>query len=230
MKTLGIIGGMGPYATIDLFKRIVDLTGAEKEWDNIHIIIDNNPHIPSRGRYFECCGESPLNELINSAKRLEQAGADFLIIGCNQAHYFYHDVQKAVSIPILNMIQLTVEHIKNKIPNISRVGVVGAKSTCQINYKKELEESSLTPIIPEDIQDYKDLRTVIDGVKAGKGDKFLLLSIISKLIDKGAEAIILGCTEFPILLKSEDLSTPIFDPNDITTKKVVGVAKEENAI
>ena len=226
MKTIGIIGGMGPYATIDLFKRIVDLTDAEKDWDNIHIIIDNNPQIPSRGRFFECNGESPLPELINSAKRLETAGADFLVIGCNQAHYFHNDVQKQVNIPILNMVEETIEHILKTLPNIKEIGVVGARSTCQINYKQELEKNNLIPIIPEDDKDYKDLRIVIDSIKTGKGDKELLISICNKLIKKGAEAIILGCTEFPIIIKQRDLSVPTFDPNDIITKKAVEIAKE----
>ena len=87
MKTIGIIGGMGPLATVDLYRRIVLRTKAERDQDHIHVIIDSNTDIPDRTKAIIADGEDPTVELVKSAKRLEHAGADFLIMPCNTAHY-----------------------------------------------------------------------------------------------------------------------------------------------
>ncbi len=226
-KIIGILGGMGPYATVDLFKKIIDMTPIEKEKDHLRIIVDNNPKIPSRGRYFAYGEESPVFEMTATAKNLEKAGADFLIIACNQAHHFYDDVQSQIKIPILNIIEEACKYVKNELPNIKKVAVVGAKSTCEIVYKNTLEKYGFIPIIPEN-NDYKKLRKIIDAIKMGKKDKRLLLKICNKLIERGAEAIILGCTEFPIILRKKDLPIPTFDPNWIISKKAIEIAMAKN--
>ena len=93
-KTIGIIGGMGPLATADLFTRIINLTDAQKDAEHIHILIDNNPHIPDRTSAILHGTESPLPYLIESANRLKSAGADFLIIPCITSHGFYDELVK----------------------------------------------------------------------------------------------------------------------------------------
>src|SRR5699024_10166329 len=112
MKTLGILGGMGPLATVKLFEKIVSLTHANKDQEHIHTIIDSNINIPHRSRYILGNGDDPLNELIKSAKRLENAGADFLVMPCNTAHYFYDKIVAVMNIPFLNMIEETAKYIK----------------------------------------------------------------------------------------------------------------------
>ena len=114
MKTIGIIGGMGPLATVDLFGKIVNLTDAKCDNDHIHILIDNNTYIPDRTSYILGDGKNPLDELVKSAKRLKDMGADFLVMPCNTAHYFYNDIINNVSIPFINMIEETASYINNK--------------------------------------------------------------------------------------------------------------------
>jgi len=102
-KIIGILGGMGPEATLDLFHKIIKLTYAEKDQDHLRIIIDNNPKIPDRTDAISGTGKDPLPKLIVTAQILEKAGADFIIIPCNTAHYFISEIQQSIKIPILTL-------------------------------------------------------------------------------------------------------------------------------
>jgi aspartate racemase len=103
MKTIGILGGMGPLATADLYRKIILHTKADKDQDHVHAIIDGNTNIPDRTAYIMGKGENPLPEMIKSARTLERAGVDFIIMPCNTAHHFFDQLAKSVNIPLLNM-------------------------------------------------------------------------------------------------------------------------------
>src|SRR5260370_36852831 len=111
-RVVGIIGGMGPEATVDLMRRVVAKTPARDDQDHIHLIVESNPKIPSRiAHLIEGTGADPTPELIRIAANLQRAGADALAIPCNTAHAYAHSIRRAVSIPLLDMIDLTVEQI-----------------------------------------------------------------------------------------------------------------------
>ena len=112
MKTIGIVGGMGPLAAARLFQRIVVLTKANCDNEHIPMIIDNNTRIPDRTKHILFNGENPAVEMVKSASRLEQMGADAIIIACNTAHYHYDEIVNSVKIPVINMIRETAEYIK----------------------------------------------------------------------------------------------------------------------
>ena len=131
MKTVGIIGGMGTLATIDLFNKIALETNAKSDDEHLHILIDNNAQIPDRSNFILKNGENPTNELIKSAKNLEQIGADFLAIPCNTAHYFYDFINDNVDIEVINMIEETAKIIKeskvSKVVLLATTGTIKAK-------------------------------------------------------------------------------------------------------
>ena len=129
MKIIGIIGGMGPLATVHLFERIVLRTKAEKDQDHIRILIDNNTKIPDRTLAILGNEESPVNELVNSAKMLENSGADFLIMPCNTAHYFIEEIKKNISIPFINMPEEAVKHTYDKYGKDAVVGIMATDGT-----------------------------------------------------------------------------------------------------
>lgn len=139
MKTIGIIGGMGPLATIDLYHRIVELTPARSDAEHIPTVIDSNTRIPDRTASILAGGESPVKELVRSAKRLEAAGADILLIACNTAHYYYDEVQAAAKTKVLNMPRITAKYVKDsgmkRVMLLSttgtvKAGVYGRRSSC----------------------------------------------------------------------------------------------------
>lgn len=227
-KIIGILGGMGPEATIDLFHKIIKFTPAEKDQEHLRIIIDNNPKIPDRTAAILGKGEDPLPALQETAQNLEKAGADFIIIPCNTAHYFLPSIQKSVKIPILNIIEETAKETQKKIPSIKKVGLLASIGTYKTKiYHQYFKKYNIEVIFPEE-KDKEEVMKVIYAVKAGdlsievKGN---ILKIAQKLVDKGAEAIIAGCTEIPLLLKKGDVSVPIIDPTQALAKAAVQKAR-----
>ena len=223
-KIIGILGGMGPEATVDLFYKIIKFTPAEKDQDHLRIIIDNNPKIPDRTAAILGKGEDPLPALRETAQNLEKAGADFIIIPCNTAHYFLPSIQESVKIPILNMIEETAKETQQRIPQIKKVGLLASIGTYKTEiYHQQFKKYNIEVIYPNE-KDKEEVMKAIYAVKAGdlsnevKGN---ILKIGQKLIDKGAEAIIAGCTEITLILKEGDVSAPIIDPTQVLAKAAV---------
>jgi len=227
-KIIGILGGMGPEATTDLFYKIIKLTPAEKDQEHLRIIIDNNPKILDRTASILGKGGDPLPALRETAQNLEKAGADFIIIPCNTAHYFLLSIQGSVKIPILNMIEETAKETRKKISLIQKVGLLASAGVYETKiYHQHFKKFNIEVISPEE-KDKEKIMKVIYAVKAGdlseKVKKNIIL-IAQKLIDKGVEAIIAGCTEIPLILKEGDVSVPIIDPTQALAKAAVRKAK-----
>src|SRR6516162_7724162 len=124
-RVVGIIGGMGPEATVDLMRRVVAKTPAQDDADHIHLIVESNPKIPSRiAHLIDGTGADPTPELIRIAVNLQRAGADALAIPCNTAHAYADSIRRAVSIPLLDMVSLTIEHLCAK--GAARVGILAS--------------------------------------------------------------------------------------------------------
>jgi aspartate racemase len=227
-KIIGILGGMGPEATIDLFYKIIKFTPAEKDQDHLRIIIDNNPKIPDRTAAILGREESPLSALQETAQNLEKAGADFIVIPCNTAHSFLSSIQESVKIPILNMIEETAKETQKRISQIQKVGLLASIGIYETEiYHQQFKKFNIEVISPEE-KDKEEIMKVIYVVKAGNLSEEIkknILKIAQKLIDKGAEAIITGCTEIPLILKEGDVSVPIIDPTQVLAKAAVRKAR-----
>lgn len=226
-KVIGILGGMGPEATADLFRRVIKATPAQKDQEHIRVIIDNNPKIPDRTAAIIGGGASPLPEMVKTARNLERAGADFIVMPCNSAHYYYEQLKKSVGIPVLNMIKLTEQVIKKKFPNVKKVGLIATTGTVKTQiYNQSLWEIGVEVISPpEDMQD-RVMKAIYDGIKAGrimKGKK-IIVNVANYLVERGSEMIICGCTEASLVLKGGDLSVPIIDPLQILSEAAVATA------
>jgi len=216
-KLLGILGGMGPEATVYFFGRIVEFTEADRDQDHIPIIIYNYPQIPDRTCAYLGCGESPLKELINGVKKLESAGADIIAIPCNSAHLWFKEMQKNTNVEILNMIELAVKSFKKG----DKVGLLATTLTVKSGlYEIPLREKGVEVLLPED-QDF--VMEQIRLIKAGKimEAKKNLLRVVDNLIDRGATHVLAGCTEVPLALKNSDLRIPLIDPMDLLAKECI---------
>jgi len=227
-KIIGILGGMGPEATTDLFYKIIKLTPAEKDQDHLRVIIDNNPKIPDRTAAILGKGEDPLPALRETARNLEKAGADFIIIPCNTAHYFLPSIQESVKIPLLNIIEETAKETQKKIPSIKKVGLLASIGTYKTEiYSQHFKKFNIEVISPEE-KDKEKVMKVIYAVKTGDLSEEIkknITSIAQKLIDKGAEAVIAGCTEIPLILKEGDVSVPIIDPTQALAEAAIQKAR-----
>lgn len=227
-KIIGILGGMGPEATIDLFYKIIKFSPAKKDQDHLRIIIDNNPKIPDRTAAILGKGEDPLPALKATAQNLEKAGAHFIIIPCNTAHYFLSSIQESVNLPILNMIEETAQETKKRIPQIKKVGLLASIGVYKSElYHQHFKKFNIEVISPEE-KDKQEVMKLIHAIKAGNLSwkiKKKILKITQKLIDKEAEAIIAGCTEIPLILKEGDTSLPLIDPTQVLAKIAVQKAR-----
>lgn len=214
MKTIGIIGGMGPAATIDLYKKIVDNTPAEKDQEHIHVIIDSYPQIEDRTEYILYGGKNPAPRLIESAKRLEAAGADALIMPCNTAHYFAKDIENIVNIPLIHIVKCSAEAVKNNYPKTKKIGLIATKGTIKAkiynNILKDYGFETLT--LPEKIEN-NIMDCIYKGVKAGKIEEYsrLFQQCIDEIADLGADLLIAGCTEIPLLMPYVKTKLPVID-------------------
>lgn len=218
-KTIGILGGMGPEATADLYLRIIQLFqqkyGAIYDSDFPEIIIVNLP-IPD---VVENANEqNTVKEmLIQGVRKLEKAGVDFVAIPCNTVTYYIKEMQNTVSIPIINILQETANAVKKS--GIKQVGLLGTETTITSKiYDNVLDEIQiLTLEKPEQIETTKVIMNILAGRKNQK-DKEKLLEFIQKLRNKGAKKVILGCTELPLLIRSND---DVFDTLEILAKSVI---------
>lgn len=210
-KTVGILGGMGPLATADLFQKIILNTPAACDQDHLHVLIDSNTNIPDRTRALLDGGESPLPEMTGSAKRLYEAGADFLIMPCNTAHGFYDAVQATVPIPVLHMIRLTKEALLRQ--NVRCAALLATDGTIQTGiYQRELD--GITLLTPNKDEQRSVMALIYEGVKAGNRslDAAPVQQAADRLLQEGAQTVILGCTELPLAMSLYNLRFPATDP------------------
>jgi aspartate/glutamate racemase len=141
--TIGVLGGMGPQATNYLCSLITEMTPARTDQEHIPVIAYNNSAIPSRLDAVLRGGPSPVPELVATARKLETAGADFIIMPCNTAHFFIEDVVAALGIPVLDMIELTVQHIRGAMPEVQQVGILA--STVHEDRHKSADTVAISP-------------------------------------------------------------------------------------
>ena len=212
-KVIGIIGGMGPLATADLFKKIITNTKVLKDQDHIRVLIDNNTEIPDRTAAILNNGENPIPQLTKSAKLLENMGADFLIMPCNTAHYFYPAVSSSVNIPVLNMLEITCDSLVRK--GIKKVGLIATCGTVQSGlYQKVFDRANIEVLLPNEEGQKAVTDLIYSGVKAGNTqfDVADFKRTVEGLMSQGAEVLVLGCTELPVAVEMYNLNYPVCDP------------------
>ncbi len=227
-KTIGIMGGMGPEAGADLFLKILAATPATMDQEHLHVILDSNAKTPSRVAALLEGGEDPTPMLQGSARRLEQAGADLLVIACNTAHFFHSRVVEAVDIPVLHIADETVETVLRRYPGVKSVGVLGSDATVELGlYHGKLEARGLKGISPS-VEDQWIVQTAIDSVKAGdKGStvRERMREVAERMAAQGAELLLTACTELPLLLQDGDVSVPVLDPTQALAEAAVRLAR-----
>lgn len=230
MKTIGIMGGMGPMATVDLMKKIILATPASNDQEHIPMLVDNNSQIPDRTKAIMGQGASPAPEMVKTAKRLMMAGADFIIIACNTAHYFLPEILPQISIPVLSIIDVTTNSALEK--GFKSVGLLATTGTVSTGlYQKKLEASGIQCITPPTDKQHLIDDMIYQGVKANNEayDTRAVEALLAEMQNAGAEAFILGCTEVPVAVSMYKLQGDFIDATDELAKAAIKFAKEEEA-
>jgi len=230
-KTVGVVGGMGPAATVEFLKKLISLTPAKCDQEHLHLIIDHNPTIPDRTRAILGQGESPLSELIASCQKLEKMGVDFLVIPCNTACYFLSQVEKHLKIPIINLVEEVSRTIKKSFPEIKRIGLLATTGTIQsCLYQKALTAAGIEVVVPEKAQQKKIMEAIYQ-IKSGKKLRLArktIREIANRLVKrKNVSLLVAGCTEIPLVLKKSDVQGILVDSLEVLAEATVRLALGE---
>lgn len=226
-KVIGILGGMGPEATADLFYRIIRSTDVERDQDHPRTIIYSNSKVPDRTASILAGGLSPLPEMLRAGRTLESAGADFLIMPCNTAHYYIEELRAGLGIPVLHMIELAARNVKSRMPEVGRAGLIATDGTVRSGiYHRSFSEMGLEIVVPPPQLQADAMAAIYDHIKTGDlpGGRELLLGVAGWLVENGVEVVLCGCTEVSLVLKDGELDVPVVDPLQILAETAVEVS------
>ena len=217
-KILGIIGGMGPEATVSFYKRIIGLTQVSCDQDHYRVIIDSNPKIPDRTSAILNGTTSPINDLIKTAKNLEKLDVEIAGIPCITAHYYLDELRKHTAINIVSAIESVDDKLKKEYPD-KIIGILATTGTVKTGlFDKQLSHDIIYPV--NDSQEKKVMEAIygqqgIKNIGITKRSLNLLIAAGNELIERGAEVIIAGCTEIGVILNQDHVNCPFIDPMDV---------------
>lgn len=233
---IGVVGGVGPAATVDFLDKIVRNTPAARDQDHIKLLVEQNPQIPDRTENLVGAGVDPTIALYATCKKLEDGDADVIAIPCNTAHAFVERIQPYLDIPIVNMLTVTVAHLRDTYPALREVGVLATSGTIESGvYEKALAQQGLRQVAPAPALQARVMEAIYGkaGVKAGftagqcKED---IDAAVDALIADGVNVIVLGCTELPILLPGGEYlarnggRATLVDPTDVLARACIAHA------
>lgn len=214
---VGVLGGLGPKATVYFMDMVVDNTKATCDQEHIDMIVYNHGSIPDRTSYIldNSC-DNPIPYLISDAKMLENLGCNFLVMPCNTSHFMYDEIQESINIPLINMPN-EVSKIINKNNEIKRVGILATKGTLKAKvYERYLEKEVY---YPSDETNNRVMDLIYNKVKKGiKVNKQEFYDVLEEYFDNECDALIMGCTELSVIVRDNDL---YFDNRLVDSLKVL---------
>lgn len=223
-RTIGVIGGMGPLATADFYLRLVRATPAATDQEHLHVLIDSNAAIPDRTAAIEGRGPDPTPVLVETAKRLVAAGAEVLVMPCNSAHAFLDAIRRSVPVPVLDIMEEVAAAAASLQPAPAAVGLLATPGTMrQRLYHQALARRGIGVIAP-DAGGQRVVSDAIASVKAGDTGPAVrgrIRQAAEALVRAGAGAIVLGCTEVPLVFGPEDATVPVLDGTEILARAAV---------
>ena len=238
---VGVVGGVGPAATVDFLGKIVRNTPSGKDQDHIKVVVEQNPQIPDRTENLVGAGTDPTVSLYSTCKRLEAADAAMIAIPCNTAHAFVERIQPYLSIPIISMLDTTVEHLRSFLPASAKVGLLATTGTVQSGiYADAIARVGLDLLVPDAKHQELVMSAIYgpSGVKAGHTSGLCarqVQSVLEHLVDRGAAAVILGCTELPLLLAASagfqvrGTAVTVVDPTELLARRCVSLATSSSS-
>jgi aspartate racemase len=223
-KIAGVLGGMGPYATVDFMSKVISLTPADSDQDHVRMLVDHNPKTPDRQINTDEQRMAVRQTLADMALRLETAGADFLVMPCNTAHGFHDLAVERTSIPFVNIISETVAEIRNLEPGATNVGILATDACLQDNlYQAAVHDAGMSVLLPSTGEQESLMRVVFEIKRGDQGSAVAheMSNIANSLIHRGADVLIAGCTEIPLVLSPERMTVPCISSTDVLAERTV---------
>ncbi len=201
-KILGVLGGVGPLATVYFTELIVKMTEAHCDQEHLFTLVSNHAAIPDRTAYImDNTQDNPLPVMIRDAKMLENAGVSVIAIPCNTAHYFFEKIQNSVSVPVLNIIEETVRYALKTVKGLHTLGILATEGTVYVGaYQKVCKEHGLYCAVPSADDERSLMNIIYNQVKAGHDvDYEEFQRIVNTMLDADCDAVVLGCTELSVV-------------------------------
>lgn len=222
----GVLGGLGPQATVDFMTKLVAATDANSDQDHIRMLIDHNPKVPNRHAAIAGTAPSVGPELAAMAQKLEAAGADFLVMVCNTAHAYSDDIRAAVSIPFVSIIDVVVEALRAH--PVTQVGIMAAEGCLRAElYQNALRAAEFEPVLWSDAE-LQDFMQLVYRIKAGDCAADIgtsMQELAASLQARGAEVLVAGCTEVPLHLSAADTALPLLSSTDLLVRHTIKLAR-----
>lgn len=221
-KTLGVIGGVGPLSTAYFMEVLINKTVAVTDQEHIDMVVLNHCAIPDRTDYIlDNTKENPVIYMQEDARKLELLGCSVIATPCNTAHYFYDELQSAIKIPIINMIEETAIELKNQ--GIKRAGIMATNGTIATKlFQNALLRQAIEPVVPSEQNQEFVMSLIYDSIKAGLPidlDKFK--AVVNELRLHSCEKVILGCTELSVLKKEYSLGDFYIDSLEVLCERAI---------
>lgn len=232
MKTVGIIGGLGPLAGAHFYQRIIELTPSGSDENHVPVRLWSSLEIPSRVNHLRGRGPSPVPALVRMAQGLVTAGAEFLVIPSSTTHYYYDSIASTVSVPVLNLLEEVAEAIAKT--TMKRIAILATTPTVEFTlYQSAFAKHELMPIYPDPVSQ-TEIMDVIYAVKSGQSRQELqevILSIVQKPWTRSADSVLLACTEIPLIFPHkiwlDQEGRPLFDATDILARATIRESLDE---
>jgi aspartate racemase len=226
MRRVGILGGMGPEATILIMQKLLAAVDARDDADHIPLIVDQNPQVPSRIRHLiEGTGEDPGPILADMARRLAAGGAEALAMPCNTAHHYAATIRAAVTVPLLDMVALSAAHAASLVARGGQVGVLASPAVRKVGlYDAALAKHGLTGLYPNDEAAMLVAIRQIKAEGARQASRQILLAASKDLAERGASVQLVACTEFSLIADSVAPQVRAFDTLDVLVDAIKAFA------
>jgi len=218
---IGILGGMGPEATVDLMARVIAATPAADDVDHVHLLVDQNPQVPSRIKaVIEGTGESPAPVLAAMARGLEAAGSVALAMPCNTAHAYLAEIRAAVGVPVLDMLGLSAARLA-ATPGVRRVGLLASTAVRMLGlYDRALNEAGLEPVFPARQEAVMELIRAVKRGQTGPAERAALAAVAEELRAE-TDAVLIACTELSVIADAIAPGAPVLDAMDALAAEIV---------
>ncbi len=226
-KIVGVIGGMGPEATVDFMSRVLAATPAEKDQDHVRMLVEQNPRVPNRQLAMRGEGENPGPVIAAMAARLEVAGAEFLVMPCNLAHAWQSDIEAASSIPFISIVAESVRAAIESSDDDSAIGLLTTPGCFAAGLYQQALADAGRQIVPQTSDELSVAMSYVERIKSGDRANEVssgLQKLANRLIARGARVIIAACTEFPLVLNTSMFDVAFVSSTDVLARKTVALA------
>jgi aspartate racemase len=229
---VGVLGGMGPAATVDFMDKLITATKAPREQDNLRLLVDCNPHVPDRHEALTG-GAQPGPVLAEMAKGLERAGAEFIVMACNTAHAHTDEIKAALSVPFVSLIAETALAFAKQHPDAKAAGLLATSTCVEANlYQPALAAQGVRTVTLDPASQQRFMGLIYQVKRGDRSDaaRAEMRALADILIAAGAEVVVSGCTEVPLVLRQGDVAKPLVDSTAVLVERTLAYARDGEAL